>query len=98
MKKMTIRTRLTLVYGGMLLAGTMITLALLVLLRHRITGERPELLRTNAKAHFYGTGKTWAYVVAKLSTCATRATAPYGRRNQPARSMTRRTISSYAHK
>jgi phosphatidylglycerophosphate synthase len=64
--------------GGLLLTGTIITLALLVILRHRTTGTQPDLLRTNTKAHFYATGKTWARIVAKLSTCATRATAPYG--------------------
>jgi uncharacterized protein (TIRG00374 family) len=64
--------------GGALLVGTLVTVWLLVLLRQRITGTRPELLRTRAKAHFDATGKRWAVVVAELSTCATRATAPYG--------------------
>jgi phosphatidylglycerophosphate synthase len=64
--------------GVALGAGLLLTLALLTLLRWRSTGGRPEQLRTTTKAHFYGTGKRWAHLVAKLSTCATRATMPYG--------------------
>jgi phosphatidylglycerophosphate synthase len=64
--------------GAALGVGVLLTFALLILLRWRSTRGRPELLRTRTKAHFYATGKLWARVVAKLSTCATRATMPYG--------------------
>jgi phosphatidylglycerophosphate synthase len=64
--------------GAVLCAGVLLTFLLLILLRWRITGGRPERLRSRTKDHFYGTGKLWARVVAKLSTCATRATMPYG--------------------
>jgi phosphatidylglycerophosphate synthase len=64
--------------GGAALAGTLLTFALLILLRRRITSGRPERLRTTTKAHFYSTGKRWAWLVAKLSMSATRATMPYG--------------------
>jgi phosphatidylglycerophosphate synthase len=64
--------------GAAVLAGSIVTFALLILLRHRITGGRPDQLRAITKAHFYGTGKRWANVVARISTCATRATMPYG--------------------
>jgi phosphatidylglycerophosphate synthase len=59
-------------------AGTLLTFLLLILLRWRITDGRPERLRAAAKAHFYGRGRKWMWLVAKLSTCATRATMPYG--------------------
>jgi hypothetical protein len=64
--------------GGAVLAGTLLTFALLIVLRRRITSGRPERLRTTTKAHFYATGKRWAWLVAKLSMSATRATMPYG--------------------
>jgi phosphatidylglycerophosphate synthase len=64
--------------GASVLVGSVLTFALLILLRRRITNGRPDQLRTIAKSHFYGTRKRWAYIVAKLSTCATRATMPYG--------------------
>lgn len=64
--------------GAALAVGVLLTFALLILLRWRITGGRPERLRTRAKDHFYGSGKWWARMVAKLSTVATRATMPYG--------------------
>jgi len=64
--------------GAALAAGLLLTLSLLIVLRRRITAGRPEQLNTNAKAHFYATGKRWAWLVAKLSNCATRAMMPYG--------------------
>jgi uncharacterized protein (TIRG00374 family) len=63
--------------GGALLAGTFLTFALLILLRHRATAGRPERLHATAKAHFTA-GRLWARLAAQLSTCATRATMPYG--------------------
>lgn len=64
--------------GGLLATGLFMTLALLILLRQLATDGRPERLRSRATAHFRGTGKRWARLVAQLSTCATRATMPYG--------------------
>jgi phosphatidylglycerophosphate synthase len=64
--------------GGALLAGMLLTFGLLILLRDRITDGQPERLRTTAKAHYYGTGKRWARVAARVSTVAMRATMPYG--------------------
>jgi phosphatidylglycerophosphate synthase len=63
--------------GGTLLAGTLATCWLLIVLRHRATGGRPERLHVRAKAHFTA-GPAWARLAAKLSNCATRATMPYG--------------------
>jgi hypothetical protein len=64
--------------GAALAVGMFLTFGLLILLRGRITAGRPEQLNTNAKAHFYRSGGGWRWLVAKLSTCATRATMPYG--------------------
>jgi phosphatidylglycerophosphate synthase len=64
--------------GASVVVGTLLTIALLILLRRRITNGRPEEFRTIAKSHFYGTRKRWAFIVAKLSNVATRATMPYG--------------------
>ncbi len=63
--------------GAALLAGALLTIALLILLRHRVTQGQPERLNATAKAHF-NAGKPWARLAAKLSTCATRAMMPYG--------------------
>jgi phosphatidylglycerophosphate synthase len=64
--------------GGALLVGMLLTFALLILLRNRITSGRPELLAATTAAHFDGTGKRWARLVARLANVATRATMPYG--------------------
>jgi phosphatidylglycerophosphate synthase len=64
--------------GAALAVGVLLTIALLILLRWQITGGRPERLRSRAHEHFYGSGKSWTRWVATLSTCATRATMPYG--------------------
>jgi phosphatidylglycerophosphate synthase len=64
--------------GASALAGALITFALLIFLRQRITNGQPEKLQSTAKAHFYASKQKWAWLVAKLSFCATRSTMPYG--------------------
>jgi phosphatidylglycerophosphate synthase len=64
--------------GGALGLGMLLTFAFLILLRWRITGGRPELLRTRARGHFNNAGTRWTRLAAKLDTCTTRATMPYG--------------------
>jgi phosphatidylglycerophosphate synthase len=64
--------------GAVALAGTLMTFALLIFLRQRITNGRPERLQATAMAHFYASKRRWAWLVAKLSFCATRSTMPYG--------------------
>lgn len=64
--------------GGTLLAGSLITFALLIFLRGRITEGRPERLRSAASEHFATSGKSWTRIAKELSTVATRATMPYG--------------------
>jgi phosphatidylglycerophosphate synthase/uncharacterized membrane protein YbhN (UPF0104 family) len=64
--------------GAALAVGMLLTFGLLILLRHRATGGRPERLHAIAKTHFYAAGTWWAWLVATLAPCATRATMPYG--------------------
>ena len=64
--------------GATALAGALITFALLIWLRQHITNGQPEKLQATTKAHFYASKKKWAWLVAKLSFCATRSTMPYG--------------------
>jgi phosphatidylglycerophosphate synthase/uncharacterized membrane protein YbhN (UPF0104 family) len=64
--------------GGALMCGALLTFALLILLRHRITRGRPERLRSTAQSHFERRGTRWTALAARLSTVATRATMPYG--------------------
>ncbi len=64
--------------GAIAIAGALITFALLIYLRQRITNGQPEKLHATAKAHFYASRQRWAWLVAKLSFCATRSTMPYG--------------------
>lgn len=65
-------------FGASALGGALITFALLIFLRQRITNGQPEKLQSTAMAHFYASNKKWAWLVAKLSFCATRSTMPYG--------------------
>ncbi len=64
--------------GGSLIVGSLLTFALLILLRHRITRGRPERLRSTAQSHFERRGTRWTALAARLSIVATRATMPYG--------------------
>ena len=51
-----------------MLAGTLSTFGLLILLRERITNGQPDRLRTGDEGAFLGTGKRWARLVAEVST------------------------------
>jgi phosphatidylglycerophosphate synthase len=64
--------------GAALITGALLTFALLILLRRRITHGQPERLRTTAQSHFEQRGTRWTALAARLSTVATRATMPYG--------------------
>jgi phosphatidylglycerophosphate synthase len=64
--------------GGAAMCGSLLTFALLILLRQRITRGRPERLRSTAQSHFERRGTRWTALAARLSTVATRATMPYG--------------------
>ena len=60
------------------LGGSVITACLLILLRQRMTGVRPERFGETSKAQFVSGGGTWARVLAWLAVCGTRAVMPYG--------------------
>jgi phosphatidylglycerophosphate synthase len=64
--------------GGALISGSLLTFALLILLRRRITRGRPERLRSTAQSHFEHRGTRWTALAVQVSTVATRATMPYG--------------------
>jgi phosphatidylglycerophosphate synthase len=63
--------------GAAVLVGSLITFALMTLLRNRITDGRPERLRSTANAHFQGKSR-FGKLLTDVSTVATRATMPYG--------------------
>jgi hypothetical protein len=65
--------------GGIALAGTLLSFALLIYLRTRITAGQPEKLHAIAKERFKKAGASfWSRIVWRVSFVATRATMPYG--------------------
>jgi phosphatidylglycerophosphate synthase len=64
--------------GGALLIGVLLTFTLLILLRWRATGGRPDQLRSRTQAHFDAAGRAWTRLLRFLAPCATRAMMPYG--------------------
>ena len=62
----------------MALAGTLLSLAILIFLRARITDGRPEKLHAVARARFKSEPTFWSRLVWRLSFVATRAAMPYG--------------------
>jgi phosphatidylglycerophosphate synthase len=64
--------------GAIALGGTLLTFALLIYLRSRITAGQPEKLHAIARARFQAEPAVWARVVWRISFVATRAAMPYG--------------------
>jgi phosphatidylglycerophosphate synthase len=64
--------------GGLALAGTLLSFALLVYLRTRITAGRPERLHAIAGARFRAEPTFWSRLAWRLSFTATRSAMPYG--------------------
>ena len=65
--------------GGIALAGTLLSFALLIYLRSRITAGQPEQLHAIAKARFKKAGASfWSRIIWRVSFVATRAAMPYG--------------------
>ena len=64
--------------GGIALAGTLISFALLIYLRSRITSGQPERLHAIARDRFQAEPALWSRVIWRLSFVATRAAMPYG--------------------
>jgi phosphatidylglycerophosphate synthase len=65
-------------FGGAALAGTLITLALLIYLRSRITGGQPDKLHAVARDRFRAEETLWSYLIWRVSFVATRSAMPYG--------------------
>ena len=63
--------------GLLALVGTVVTFALLIYLRSRITAGRPEKLHTIARARYRAEG-LWSRLIWRVSFVATRAAMPYG--------------------
>ena len=65
-------------FGGVALAGSIVTIALLVYLRSRITGGQPDKLHAVARDRFRAEETRWSWVIWRISFVATRAAMPYG--------------------
>jgi phosphatidylglycerophosphate synthase len=64
--------------GGLALAGTLLSFALLIYLRSRITAGQPEKLHAIARDRFRAEESFWSRIVWRVSFVATRAAMPYG--------------------
>ena len=64
--------------GGLALAGTLLSFALLIYLRSRITAGQPEKLHAIARERFRAEQSPWSRIVWRASFVATRAAMPYG--------------------
>jgi phosphatidylglycerophosphate synthase len=64
--------------GAVALGGTLLTFALLIYLRSRITAGQPEKLHAVAKARFRADSSLWSRVIWRISFTATRSAMPYG--------------------
>jgi phosphatidylglycerophosphate synthase len=64
--------------GGIALCGLLLTFALLIYLRTRITAGQPEKLHAVARERFKAEPTLWSRVVWKISFVATRSAMPYG--------------------
>lgn len=64
--------------GGIALAGTLLSFALLIYLRTRITAGQPEKLHGIARDRFRASPSFWSSIIWRVSFVATRAAMPYG--------------------
>lgn len=64
--------------GAAALVGTLVTFALLIFLRSRITAGQPQKLHAIGRERFMAEPSLWSRVVWNLSYCATRSAMPYG--------------------
>jgi hypothetical protein len=64
--------------GGFAIASTLVTFALLIWLRGRITAGQPQRLHAIGKERFNADGAVWARLAWRVSVMATRAGMPYG--------------------
>ena len=64
--------------GATALLGTLVSFALLIFLRSRITAGQPQRLHAIARDRFRAEPSLWSRVIWNLSFCATRSAMPYG--------------------
>jgi phosphatidylglycerophosphate synthase len=64
--------------GAVALAASVVTFALLIFLRSRITAGRPERLHAIGRQRFTAEQSLWSRVIWRISFVATRAAMPYG--------------------
>ena len=64
--------------GIIALAGMIVTFALLIFLRSRITAGRPERLHEIGRDRFMSEPSWWSYFIWRISFVATRSAMPYG--------------------
>jgi phosphatidylglycerophosphate synthase len=64
--------------GGAAMAGTLLTIVLLIYLRSRITAGQPERLHSIARERFKAEPSLWSRVIWRIQFIATRAAMPYG--------------------
>jgi phosphatidylglycerophosphate synthase len=64
--------------GAGALGGMLLTFALLIYLRTRLTGGQPEKLHAIAGARFQADSTRWSRIVWRISFVATRSAMPYG--------------------
>jgi len=64
--------------GGAALVGTLLTFALLIYLRSRITAGQPDKLHALARDRFRAEETLWSYLIWRVSFVATRSAMPYG--------------------
>ena len=64
--------------GALALTATLVTFALLIYLRARITNGQPEKLHAAVRDRFQVEPSLWSRIVLRLSFIATRAAMPYG--------------------
>jgi phosphatidylglycerophosphate synthase len=65
-------------FGAAALAGTLVSFALLIFLRSRITAGQPQRLHAIARERYTASESWWSRLIWRLSFCATRSAMPYG--------------------
>lgn len=65
-------------FGAAALLGTLMSFAILIFLRSRITAGQPQRLHAIGRERFTADPSLWSRVVWSLSFCATRSAMPYG--------------------
>ena len=65
-------------FGSVALVGTLVSFAILIFLRSRITADNPEKLSAVMQTRFLSEPTLWSRILVQISVVATRAGMPYG--------------------